>query len=84
MLVYLRLIQLLQCGANAFARVVKSWVPDDQSIPSSIKARLVRRDGSPPEVKALAIDTNFDAVDWSKCGVLLFQIISGFDGSPQI
>ncbi|KAJ7845305.1 hypothetical protein B0H13DRAFT_2675978 [Mycena leptocephala] len=62
------------CGANAFARVAKSWVPDDQSIPSSIKARLVRRDGSSPEVKALAIDTNFDAVDWSKTGKVNFAI----------
>ncbi|KAJ6529813.1 hypothetical protein B0H19DRAFT_968217 [Mycena capillaripes] len=56
------------CGANAFARVSKSWIPDDQSIPSSIKARLFRRDGKQPVVKALAIDTNFDAVDWSKTG----------------
>ncbi|KAJ7479731.1 hypothetical protein FB451DRAFT_1086295 [Mycena latifolia] len=56
------------CGANAFARVSKAWVPDDQSIPSSINARLVRRDGKPPVVKALAIDTDFDQVDWQKNG----------------
>ncbi|KAJ7479627.1 hypothetical protein FB451DRAFT_1448692 [Mycena latifolia] len=56
------------CGANAFARVSKAWVPDDQSIPASITARLVRRDGKPPVVKALAIDTDFDQVDWQKNG----------------
>jgi hypothetical protein len=27
----------------------------------------VRRDGSTPQVKALTIDTSFDAVDYSKC-----------------
>ncbi|KAJ7680190.1 hypothetical protein B0H14DRAFT_3062513 [Mycena olivaceomarginata] len=62
------------CGANAFARVSKFWVPDDQSIPSLIKTRLIRRDGNPPVVKALAIDTNFDAVDWSKVGKVNFAI----------
>ncbi|KAJ6602837.1 hypothetical protein DFH09DRAFT_1355028 [Mycena vulgaris] len=56
------------CGANAFARVSKAWVPDDQSIPSSIKGRIFRRNGKAPVVKALALDTNFDAVDWSKTG----------------
>jgi hypothetical protein len=59
----------IQCGSNAFARVSKSWVPADQSIPASVKARLVRRNSSPPVVKALALDTNFNAVDWSKYNV---------------
>ncbi|KAJ7113649.1 hypothetical protein C8R44DRAFT_741233 [Mycena epipterygia] len=56
------------CGANAFARVSKSWVPADQSIPSSINARIFRRDGTAPVVKALSIDTDFDAVDWTQNG----------------
>ncbi|KAJ6553046.1 hypothetical protein B0H19DRAFT_1263467 [Mycena capillaripes] len=56
------------CGASAFARVSKSWVPDDQSIPSSVRRRLVRRDGKAPVVKALSLDTNFDQVDYSKTG----------------
>ncbi|KAJ7832327.1 hypothetical protein B0H14DRAFT_3142913 [Mycena olivaceomarginata] len=54
--------------------VSKSWIPDDQSIPSSIKARLDRRNDNTPVVKALAIDTNFDAVDWSKTGKVNFAI----------
>jgi hypothetical protein len=62
-----RLKYFIQCGASAFARIAKAWVPADQSIPGSIKSRIVRRDGSEPVVKALTIDTNFDAVDSSKC-----------------
>ncbi|KAJ6469153.1 hypothetical protein C8R47DRAFT_1179777 [Mycena vitilis] len=56
------------CGASAFARVSKSWVPEDQSIPAAVRRSLVRRDGKTPVVKALALDTNFDAVDYSKTG----------------
>ncbi|KAF7344678.1 hypothetical protein MVEN_01628100 [Mycena venus] len=56
------------CGSSAFARIANAWVPEDQSIPASIAKRLVRRDGSTPQVKALTIDTNFDAVDYSKTG----------------
>jgi len=55
-----------KCGKSPFARVAKSCVPADQSIPASIAPRLVRRDGSQPEVKALSLDTNFGAVDTSK------------------
>ncbi|KAJ7049580.1 hypothetical protein C8F01DRAFT_1069029 [Mycena amicta] len=58
------------CGANAFARIAKAWVPDDQSIPEAVQKRLVRRTGVPPVVKALHIDTNFDAVQWSQTGMV--------------
>ncbi|KAJ7737090.1 hypothetical protein B0H16DRAFT_1326128 [Mycena metata] len=70
-----KIVRLPQdCGASAFARVSKSWVPEDQSIPSSVRRRIVRRDGAQPEVKALAIDTNFDAVDWSQTGMVNIAI----------
>ncbi|KAJ7023843.1 hypothetical protein C8F04DRAFT_969740 [Mycena alexandri] len=70
-----KIVRLPQsCGASAFARVAKSWVPDDQSIPSSVRRRIVRRDGAAPVVKALAIDTNFDAVDWSQTGMVNIAI----------
>ncbi|KAJ7474871.1 hypothetical protein FB451DRAFT_1246878 [Mycena latifolia] len=76
------------CGSSAFARVAKAWVPEDQSLPSSVAARLVRRDGTQPEVKALSLDTNFDAVDWSKTGVVNIAIqganVPGASGSVQI
>ncbi|KAF8154920.1 hypothetical protein B0H34DRAFT_783905 [Crassisporium funariophilum] len=53
------------CGQSAFAVVSKSWVPQDQSIPADVAAKLVRRDGTLPQVKALHIDTSFSAVDTS-------------------
>ncbi|KAG6908291.1 hypothetical protein DXG01_005392 [Tephrocybe rancida] len=62
------------CGKNAFARVARSWVPDDQSIPSSVAGKIVRRDGTQPQVKALALDTNFQAVDSSKAGPVNFAV----------
>ncbi|KAJ7184968.1 hypothetical protein C8R46DRAFT_468925 [Mycena filopes] len=62
------------CGASPFARISKSWVPDDQSIPATVKARLVRRGGSTPTVKALAIDTDWSSVDASKTGKVHFSV----------
>ncbi|KAJ7143852.1 hypothetical protein C8R44DRAFT_864873 [Mycena epipterygia] len=62
------------CGSSAFARVSKAWVPEDQSIPASVTARLVRRDGTQPQVKALSLDTDFDAVDYSKTGAVNIAI----------
>ncbi|KAJ6540580.1 hypothetical protein B0H19DRAFT_1212999 [Mycena capillaripes] len=76
------------CGSNAFARVANAWVPADQSIPASIAARLVRRDGTTPQVKALTIDTNFDAVDHSKTGPVNIAIqganVPGAGGSITV
>ncbi|KAF5356431.1 hypothetical protein D9758_009519 [Tetrapyrgos nigripes] len=56
------------CGKSAFARVARAWVPDDQSIPSNIAARIVRRDGSSPQVKALALDTDFSGASAGPVG----------------
>ncbi|KAG6856513.1 hypothetical protein H0H87_003601 [Tephrocybe sp. NHM501043] len=66
--------RFLQCGKNAFARVARAWIPGDQSIPSSIAGKIVRRDGVQPEVKALAIDTDFHAIDASKTGPVNFAV----------
>ncbi|KAK0458185.1 uncharacterized protein EV420DRAFT_1682098 [Desarmillaria tabescens] len=60
------------CGQNAFARVARAWDPEDQSLPSNLAARVLRRDGTAPPVKALALDTNFSAVDSSKTGAISF------------
>jgi len=48
-----------------FARVAREWDSEDQTIPSGV---LVRRsgNGSPPTVKAMALDTDFSAIDASK------------------
>ncbi|KAK7050106.1 hypothetical protein R3P38DRAFT_3306393 [Favolaschia claudopus] len=64
------------CGGSAFARIAKAWVPDDQSIPTSVRRGLVRRDGKQPVVKALKLDTDFDAVDWSKNGQVNIAILA--------
>ncbi|KNZ76532.1 hypothetical protein J132_09954 [Termitomyces sp. J132] len=62
------------CGKNAFARVARAWIPDDQSIPESISGKIVRRNDSRPQVKALTLDTNFSAVDPSKAGPVNFAV----------
>lgn len=48
-----------------FARVVREWDSDDQTIPTGV---LVRRseDGSLPIVKAMALDMEFSAIDAEK------------------
>ncbi|KAJ6528510.1 hypothetical protein B0H19DRAFT_1385185 [Mycena capillaripes] len=61
------------CGASPFARISKSWIPADQSIPAHVR-RMFRRDGPAPVVKALSIDTNFDQVDYSKTGIVNIAI----------
>ncbi|KAF9471862.1 hypothetical protein BDN70DRAFT_526087 [Pholiota conissans] len=53
------------CGQNAFALITKSWVPEDQSVPSHISARFTRR-GDTPQVRALTLATKFDSVDMAK------------------
>ncbi|KAF7319629.1 hypothetical protein HMN09_00303300 [Mycena chlorophos] len=58
------------CGASAFARVALAYTPADQTLPSDIAARVVRRDGSQPVVRALQLDTNFLAVDYSQTGAI--------------
>ncbi|KAF8988456.1 hypothetical protein BDQ17DRAFT_1257644 [Cyathus striatus] len=76
------------CGKSAFARVAKSSIPADQSIPSSISRRIVRRNGAQPQVKALTLDTNFSAVDTSKFGNVNFVLrgatIPGANGDISI
>ncbi|KAK0220849.1 hypothetical protein EDD85DRAFT_863679 [Armillaria nabsnona] len=64
------------CGQNAFARVARAWDPEDQSLPSDVAARVVRRDGTTPPVKALALDTNFAATNSSKAGTVNFAIVA--------
>ncbi|KAJ7606656.1 hypothetical protein FB45DRAFT_949592 [Roridomyces roridus] len=56
------------CGSGPFARVVNASVSEDQTLPASLAARLVRRDGTQPEVKTLSLDVNFGAVDYSTTG----------------
>ncbi|KAJ7612656.1 hypothetical protein FB45DRAFT_843208 [Roridomyces roridus] len=62
------------CGAGPFARVAAWGTSDNQDIPASLKARLVRRSGNPAVVHTLKMDTNFDAVDHSKNGAVNIAI----------
>ncbi|KAG6885186.1 hypothetical protein C0992_005358, partial [Termitomyces sp. T32_za158] len=62
------------CGKNAFARVARAWISDDQTIPESIATKIVRRDGKRPQVQALTLDTNFNATDSSKTGPVNFAV----------
>ncbi|KAF8177314.1 hypothetical protein K438DRAFT_1770082 [Mycena galopus ATCC 62051] len=71
------------CGANAFARIAKSWVAEDQTIPASARRSLSRR-STTPVVQALAIDTDFDSVDWSKAGPVNIAIqAANVPGAPN-
>jgi hypothetical protein len=76
------------CGNGPFARVAKAWVSEDQSLPANISARFVRRDGTQPQVQALALDADFGSVDYSKTGPVNIAIqganVPGASGTIQI
>ncbi|KAF5370996.1 hypothetical protein D9615_010020 [Tricholomella constricta] len=76
------------CGKSAFARISKAWVPEDQSIPKDIARRLVRRQGVQPRVQALALDTNFAAVDPATNGEVSIAIqgstVPGAEGNLTV
>ena len=55
-----------QCLKTPFARVSRSWVHEDQTLPADVSAKLARRADEIPQVRGLALDTNFTAVDPSK------------------
>ncbi|KAF8988453.1 hypothetical protein BDQ17DRAFT_1435003 [Cyathus striatus] len=84
-----KIVRLPQnCGKAAFARVARSYIPADQTIPPSISPRIVRRDGAQPQVKALSLDTSFAAVNSSKLGNVSFALkaatIPGVNGEIDI
>ncbi|KAG5638044.1 hypothetical protein H0H81_002164 [Sphagnurus paluster] len=76
------------CGKSAFARISRAWIPEDQSIPANVASRLVRRDGSSPQVQALALDTNFGAIDAAATGEVNIAIqgsnVPGAEGDSVI
>ena len=49
----------IKCGSVPFAHVAKAWISEDQSLPSNLSAKLMRRDGTTPTVHALSLNTNF-------------------------
>ncbi len=52
-------ISSLQCGRGPFARVVRESVSSDQSLPSAILGKYLKRDEPPPLVYDLSLDNNF-------------------------
>ncbi|KAJ6587509.1 hypothetical protein DFH09DRAFT_229978 [Mycena vulgaris] len=62
------------CGKGPFARVANIGVHPDQSIPASLAPRIVRRDGSQPQVQAITLDTDYAAVDHAKTGAVHLAI----------
>ncbi|KAJ7474870.1 hypothetical protein FB451DRAFT_1246877 [Mycena latifolia] len=50
------------CGKSPFARVTRSWVHADQSVPAVVASQLARRDDT-ALVQGLAVDTNFADAD---------------------
>ncbi|KAK7457180.1 hypothetical protein VKT23_010479 [Stygiomarasmius scandens] len=62
------------CGKSAFARVTRVWTPEDQSIPHSLAARVVRRDSDAPLVQALSLDATTFAADSASQGSVRFAI----------
>ncbi|KAL0950167.1 hypothetical protein HGRIS_010160 [Hohenbuehelia grisea] len=64
------------CSPAPFARVNFLSVDHNQGIPEHLHHQVARRNGVPPEVHVLSIDTNWDAVDTSQHGEVSF-IFSG-------
>ncbi|TDL21321.1 hypothetical protein BD410DRAFT_724403 [Rickenella mellea] len=65
------------CLKVPFARVARAWVPEDQSIPSSVAKRLVSRGGkAAPQVKALSLDTNWKAATGKHDGSITLAVIA--------
>ncbi|PAV18281.1 hypothetical protein PNOK_0676700 [Pyrrhoderma noxium] len=70
------------CGSVPFAHVAKAWISEDQSLPSNLSAKLMRRDGTTPTVHALSLNTNFSqAADSTMGNVSLFISGSNIPGA---
>ncbi|KAL4264620.1 hypothetical protein AB1N83_004208 [Pleurotus pulmonarius] len=76
------------CLKTPFARVSRSWVHEDQTLPTDVSAKLARRADEIPQVRGLALDTNFTAVDPSKSGDVSIAIqgatVAGENGNATI
>lgn len=84
-----KLVRLPQnCGANAFARISRNWVHEDQSLPPGLAKALRRRAGSDIPVQGLALDTNFSDIDPATNGNVGLAIqganIPGANGNATI
>ncbi|TFK96038.1 hypothetical protein BDV98DRAFT_576837 [Pterulicium gracile] len=62
------------CGGAPFARVARAWVSEDQELPETVASKLLRRDGSAPEVMAMQLDTEWSEVDQTEYGDITFVV----------
>ncbi|KAF7296604.1 hypothetical protein HMN09_01068000 [Mycena chlorophos] len=81
------------CGASPFARVARSWVHSNQSLPANVAKEIARKmrrrsgTGVAPKVQGLAIDTQFDAAEPASGNVtvqILGTTIPGQQGNLTI
>ncbi|EIM91796.1 uncharacterized protein STEHIDRAFT_46336 [Stereum hirsutum FP-91666 SS1] len=70
------------CTSAPFLRVAKAWIPEDQTISTSVKRSIIGR-GDNSTVHALTLDTNFAVMDASKHGNVSFSIQAGSVYSPN-
>ncbi|KAF4602956.1 hypothetical protein EYR38_003360 [Pleurotus pulmonarius] len=50
------------CGRGPFAYISKAWTPEDWSISSDVRSRIVRRDGQALLIRALRINTDLGSI----------------------
>ncbi|KAL0948981.1 hypothetical protein HGRIS_009081 [Hohenbuehelia grisea] len=65
------------CGAGPFARIANTQIATDQSIPAHAEPHITRRDGIPPQVHTLQVDTNYAAINEDKTGAVHFVFQGG-------
>ncbi|KAJ8502555.1 hypothetical protein ONZ45_g11636 [Pleurotus djamor] len=56
------------CGHGPFARIANIVAAKDQSLPTHVLSKIVKRDGVMPQVHTMTIDGNFADIDHLKTG----------------
>ncbi|KAJ8507236.1 hypothetical protein ONZ45_g10378 [Pleurotus djamor] len=56
------------CGHGPFARIANIVAANDQSLPTHVLSKIVKRDGVMPQVHTMTIDGNFADIDHLKTG----------------
>lgn len=73
------IVRLPQSCKMPFARVVRWWTPEDQSLPISVEENLVIGAGR-PTVFACRLDTDFAKIDPAKKGMVSFLVQGSTSG----
>lgn len=70
------------CGSMPFARVSNAKVSENQELPSRLKTRLMRRDGSLPTVHSISLDPKFIQSSDSPHGEIRFHVLAS--SNPEL